>query len=378
MMKNNAEIYTEYQDGFGEDPVKKKKKKGFAKIFVRILLAVVGLVIGCVLYFFYTFGGTYVPVDIVSEQDYSTMDLSEDKSTTGGDVTSSWAEGGHTPLYYNSKHPIIKVEQKDPDVENILVFGVDARSVKDYKGRSDAMIVVSINNRTKSIKLISLMRDTGVYIGDTDATAKKKLDKLNHAYHYGGVGYMINTINRTFDLDIQRFVMLDFGSAADVIDLVGGVEIDVSAAEVKYANHFIEEDNKLNGSNSPLLVSSGKQTLDGIQAVSWARIRYLDSDFVRTSRQRTIASALISKVSTLNYFKKMQLLNSSAGMFETNMTTMDLMRVGMTAIGYTDNMSEYRVPADNLYKVQKNPWMMVVDFDKQNKLLKEYIQGDKK
>ena len=75
---------------------------------------------------------------------------------------------------------------------------------------------------------------------------------------------------------------------------------------------------------------------------------------------------------------RLPLLNSSAGMFETNMTTMDLMRVGMTAIGYTDNMSEYRVPADNLYKVQKNPWMMVVDFDKQNKLLKEYIQGDKK
>ena len=174
MRKNNTEIYTEYQDGFGEDPVKKKKKRRLGKIIIRILLAVVGLVLGCVLYFFYTFGGTYVPVDVVSEQDYATMDLSEDKSTTGGDTTSSWAEGGHTPLYYNSKHPIIKVDQKDPDVENILVFGVDARSVKDYKGRSDAMIVVSINRRTKSIKLISLMRDTGVYHGDTDATRSEE------------------------------------------------------------------------------------------------------------------------------------------------------------------------------------------------------------
>lgn len=378
MKKKEMENYVEYQEEVTPDTGKKKKKKGFWTILIRVLLAMIGLFIGCVLYFLYTFGGTYVPVDIVSKQDYLTIDLSGDKSTTDGDVTSSWADGGHTPLYYDAKHPIIKVDQKDPDIENILVFGVDARTVKDYKGRSDSMIVVSINKKTKSIKLISLMRDTGVYIGDTDDTAKQKLDKLNHAYHYGGVGLMINTINRSFDLDIQRFVMLDFGSAADVIDLVGGVEIDVSADEVKYANHFIEEDNKLNGSHSPLLTSSGKQTLDGIQAVSWARIRYLDSDFVRTSRQRTIANALIKKVSTMSYFKKIQLLNASAGMFETNMTTMDLMRVGMSAIGYTDNMSEYRVPADNLYKVQSNPWMMIVDFDKQNKLLKDYMQGDKK
>ena len=234
MKKKEMENYVEYQEEMAPDTGKKKKKKGFWTILVRVLLAMIGLLIGCVLYFLYTFGGTYVPVDIVSKQDYLTIDLSGDKSTSDGDVTSSWADGGHTPLYYDSKHPIIKVDQKDPDIENILVFGVDARTVKDYKGRSDSMIVVSINKRTQSIKLISLMRDTGVYIGDTDDTAKAKLDKLNHAYHYGGVGLMINTINRSFDLDIQRFVMLDFGSAADVIDLVGGVEIDVSADEVKY------------------------------------------------------------------------------------------------------------------------------------------------
>lgn len=380
MKRNNEEIYTEYQGEFVQDTngienKNNKKKKGAGRIIFRILLAIIGLLVGCALYFFYTFGGTYVSVDVMSEKDYNTLDLSEDDSTTGGDVTSSWADGGHTPLYYNKKHPIIKVDQKDPNIENILVFGVDARSVKDYKGRSDSMIVVSINKKTKSIKLISLMRDSGVYIGDTKETAKTKLDKLNHAYHYGGVGLMINTINRNFDLDIQRFVMLDFGSAADVIDLVGGIEIDVSADEVKYANHFIEEDNKLNGSDSPLLTHSGKQMLDGIQAVSWARIRYLDSDFVRTSRQRTIANALMKKVSSMNYFKKIQLLNASAGLFETNMQTMDLMRVGMSAIGFTDNIDEYRVPADGLYKVQNNPWMMVIDYDKQNKLLKDYIQG---
>ncbi len=346
------------------------------RYIIRVVAAVLGLIIGAFLYFVYIFGGTYVPIPIVSEDEYETIALSNDGSLTGGDVSSDWTQGGHTRLYYNPDHPIIKVEQKDPNVENILVFGIDSRGVNDYKCRTDAMIIVSINKKLHTVKLISLMRDTGVYIGDTADTAKTNLDKLNAAYAYGGVGLMINTINRSFGLDIQRFVMLDFGSSADLIDLVGGVTIDVSADEVKYANHFIEEMNALNGTNSPLLTSSGVQTLDGIQATSWARIRYLDSDFVRTSRQRTIAMAMMNKVANMTYIRQAQLLNDSAGVFETNMVSLDLMRVARNALAGIDNVQEYRVPADGLYTVQNNPWMMKIDFATQNQLLKDYIWSD--
>ncbi|MBO7424362.1 MAG: LCP family protein [Clostridia bacterium] len=273
-------------------------------------------------------------------------------------------------------HPIIEVKQKDKNVENILVFGVDSRGSNDYQCRSDAMMIVSINKKENTVKLVSLMRDTGVYIGDTKETQSSSLDKLTHAYAYGGVGLMINTININFDLDIQRFVMLDFGSAADVIDLCGGVEIDVSPEEVKYANYAITEMNELVDNPAPLLTSGGVQTLSGVQAIGWSRIRYLDSDFVRTSRQRTVAMALISKVSGMNYLSQMALVEDSTGMFETNMQTMDIARVGLNGIGGADNISEYRLPEDNLYTVQSNPWMMIVDMDQQVPKLHEFIWGE--
>ena len=105
--------------------VQTKKKSKAMKYFVRCILGILGFVVGAALYFVWIFGGTYVAIPIVSEEEYETMVLSADMSTTGGDVTSPWSAGGHTRLYYDPEHPIIKVEQIDPNVENILVFGVD-------------------------------------------------------------------------------------------------------------------------------------------------------------------------------------------------------------------------------------------------------------
>ena len=352
------------------------RKTSWKQIFLRFICAILGLAIGCTLYIYKVLGGfKYVVTPIVSEQEYDTLELTSDGSLTGGDVDSSWADGGHTRVYVDPAHPIIEVKQKDKNVENILVFGVDSRGSDDYRCRSDAMMIVSINKKEDTIKLVSLMRDTGVYIGDTKDTQSSSLDKLTHAYSYGGVGLMINTINLNFDLDIQRFVMLDFGSAADVIDLVGGVDIDVSADEVKYANYVITEMNTLVKDPAPLLTTGGTQTLSGVQAIGWSRIRYLDSDFVRTSRQRTVATALIAKVSQMNYLEQMALVEDSTGMFETNMQTLDLARVGLDGMGGAHNIEEYRVPEDNLYTVQDNPWMMIVDMDTQVERLHDFIWG---
>ena len=215
------------------------------------------------------------------------------------------------------------------------------------------------------------MRDTGVKI-----EGKSSTDKLTHAYAYGGVGLLINTINDNFGLDIQRFVMLDFGSSADVIDMVGGIEIDVTAGEVKYANQGILEENRLLGKDCPLLSHEGKQLLNGIQATSWARIRSLDSDYVRSGRQRTLALALIKKVADYGRVDQAALLEDSAGMFETNMTAMDIMRVALDTIDVLDNVKEYRAPADGMFHVQDNPWMMIVDWDTQLADLHRFIWGE--
>jgi len=357
----------------GSEGTKPRKKSKALGHIVRIFAAFLGLAVGFSLYWIYIFGGTFVAVPIVSQEDYSTLAVEESGSMTGGDVTSSWADGGHTRLYYDPSHPIIEVEQKDPDVENILVFGIDSRGTDDYDCRTDSIMVLSINKRANSVKLISLMRDTGVYMGDTEDSMGSKLNKLNSAYHFGGVGLMINTINVTFGLDIQRFVMFDFGSAASMIDLCGGVDIEVKPEELSYANKYLDEMYKLDGNTSPHLTMGGLQTLDGHQAVAWTRIRYLDSDFVRASRQRTVAISLMKKVNGMSYARKLQLLNDSAGVFETNMKSVDIMRVALSCFECLGNLEEKRIPEDGLFEVQNDPWMMKIDFAAQKQSLSEYI-----
>lgn len=354
-----------------------RKKHSVIKNFImRFFAIVLGLFCGVFLYALKILGGfNYVMTPVVAEEDYELVSIDTSGSFSGGDVSSSWGEGGHTRVYVDPDHPIIQVEQIDPNVENILVFGVDSRGTDDYQCRSDCMMIVSINKSANTVKLVSLMRDIGVYIGDTDESASSSLDKLTHAYAYGGVGLMINTINRNFGLDIQRFAMLDFGSAADVIDMVGGVEIDVQASEVQYANSCIAELNEITDNDVSYLTTGGTQLLNGTQAIGWSRIRYLDSDFVRTSRQRTVATALISEVAGMSRLYQLGLIEDSAGMFETNMQSLDLTRVGFNAVGGAGDIQEYRVPEDNLYTVQQNPWMMILDWDSQLDLLHEFIWG---
>ncbi|MBO4928645.1 MAG: LCP family protein [Clostridiales bacterium] len=344
------------------------------RVLCFILCAVLGLGTGIALYIYKLMGAVgFVNTPFVNKAQYETIDFDDLDSIdlNSGDVASSWQEGGHTRVYVNQKYPIKKVSQKDSKVENILVFGVDSRGTDDVNCRADAILIVSIDHRHDCVKMISLMRDTGVKIEGRSST-----DKLTHAYAYGGVGLLINTINDNFGLDIQRFVMLDFGSSSNLIDLVGGVDIEVTAGEVKYANHNIQEESELLGREVPLLTNGGLQTLNGIQATSWARIRYLDSDYVRTSRQRTLAIALINKVASLGRLEQTALLEDSAGMFETNMTAMDMMRVAIAAMDVLGDVKQYRAPADGMFTVQEDPWIMLVDWDQQLADLHGFIWED--
>ncbi len=352
-------------------PKKKSRAKTVIKILCFILCALLGLGSGMILYVYKLMGSVgFVNTPFVNKSQYETIEFDnlDDVDLSSGDVASSWADGGHTRVYVNQKYPIKKVAQKDSKVENILVFGIDSRGTDDVTCRADAILIVSIDHRTDSIKMISLMRDTGVKIEGRSAT-----DKLTHAYAYGGVGLLINTINDNFGLDIQRFVMLDFGSSADIIDMVGGVEIDVTAGEVKYANQGIQEANVLLGRDVPMLSHGGRQTLNGVQATAWARIRYLDSDYVRSGRQRTLALALMNKVASYGKLEQIALLEDSAGMFETNMNAMDMMRVALDAMDVLGNVKQYRAPADGMFTVQPDPWIMFVDWDRQLEDLHRFI-----
>lgn len=352
----------------------KSKKMIIIRIMIYFLLGLIGIGSGVIKYGMDIFGPTFVPTPFVNADDYKPIDIgSLDEYDLEGNTTSSWGDGGHTRVYVNPDFPIKKVKQKDKDVENILVFGVDSRGNDDVECRADAIIVVCLDHNSNQIKLISLMRDTGVTI-----EGRSNIDKLGHSYSYGGVGMLINTINDNFGLDIQRFVMLDFNSSAQVIDQIGGIELEVKSEEVKYANQNLDEQNALSGTSVPYLTHSGYQSLSGSQAVAWARIRHSDSDFVRTSRQRILVTAIMNKVAKLGTSQQLATLEDLAGMFETNMNSVDLFRVGSSGVELVKKMSEYRVPADGLYTVQQNPWMMVVDWENQINALHEYIWGESK
>ena len=178
---------------------------------------------------------------------------------------------------------------------NIALFGIDSRSIDDYGegNRSDCIIIASINNSTKEVKLLSVYRDTYVQIEGHG------LDKITHAYSFGEAPLAISTLNTNLDLNIKEFVTVNFDAVAEAINALGGVTIDVAQEEVKYINSYINETSNGTGIKTTRISGPGKQTLDGIQAVAYARIRYTSGgDYKRTERMRTVVEAMFDKLKT--------------------------------------------------------------------------------
>jgi len=167
------------------------------------------------------------------------------------------------------------VADKSKDIINIALFGIDTRA-DDYDGsRADSIMIASLDLTHKKIKLTSIMRDTFVDIPG------EKYDKINHSYAYGGPELTVKTINENFDMNIKDYMTVNFSALKEIVDAVGGVEIDVKDYEI----------NSINGS------VLGLQTLNGEQALAYSRIRYSgDGDFERTLRQRTVLQNVINKV----------------------------------------------------------------------------------
>lgn len=181
------------------------------------------------------------------------------------------------------------VEQKG--YTTIALFGGDSREGQLEAGtHADTIIIVSIDNKTKEMKMVSVYRDTLLRGMD------EKMAKANSAYFLGGPSEAINMLNKNLDLDIQQYVTVDFKALADVIDLLGGVEIEVTDKEADAINDYIGETAMVAGKEAKL-VSAGIQNLDGVQAVTYARIRKnVGGDYARTERQRLVLQKVMEKL----------------------------------------------------------------------------------
>ncbi|MEF9941981.1 MAG: LCP family protein [Lachnospiraceae bacterium] len=190
----------------------------------------------------------------------------------------------------------IKVNEgvKKEGYTTIALFGGDSRDGALEEGtHTDCIIIASIDNKTKNVKLASVYRDT--LTEQMDGTLKK----VNNAYFVGGPKGAINVLNKNFDLDIQNYATVDFKALVDTIDLLGGIEIDVQPEEVQYLNEFLGETAEVAGTakETEFIQESGIQTLNGTQAVTYARIRSTaGGDFKRTERQRLVVEKVFEKV----------------------------------------------------------------------------------
>ena len=232
--------------------------------------------------------------------------------------------------------------KKDHSVINIALFGVDSR-VDSYEGtRSDAMMVLSYNPDLKSVTISSVVRDTYAFIDQDHG-----YQKINHAYAYGGPSLAIQTINQNFDLDIQKYVTVNFNVVQAFIDKIGGIEVDIQDYEINEINRVILE-MQTEGvfQTAPTLSHTGVQTLNGQQAVAYMRIRKVgNGDFERMERQRRIINQVMEKALSMSKFKLVGLVNEVVPYIKTNLTVNEIIDLGTQVLtSGLDEINQLQLP----------------------------------
>lgn len=218
-----------------------------------------------------------------------------------------------------------KLSPYSNSIINIALFGVD--SADATTGRSDSIIIATIDTTHKKLKLTSIMRDSYVNISGIGN------DKINHAYAFGGPQLAIKTLNENFDLNIEDFVAVNFDSLPKIIDMIGGVTVDITNEEVSH----------ISGINS-----SGTYNLTGAQALAYSRIRYATGgDYVRTERQRTILTKMFEKILNINAAQYSTLISQMLSMVQTSLDYSKILELGTEVLkmGVT-TLEQERFPLD--------------------------------
>ena len=206
------------------------------------------------------------------------------------------------------------VKEELADYRNIAILGIDSREdTYSIGNRSDCIIIASINNKTKEVKLVSVYRDT--YLELTG----RNLDKVTHAYSYGGPTLTLSTLNTNLDLDITEFVTANFDAVKEIVNDIGGIDITVTDAEA---------------TSIPGITSAGTYTLNGEQALAYARIRKIDTDYKRTERMRTVIAASLEKVKKMNATELNTAADKVLPRLYTNIDSNEIMSLIPTVASY--------------------------------------------
>lgn len=341
------DIYS-YSDGYS---ARKTKKKWSGK--KKLLVAVISFFSVILVFLAAVF--LYVKFGVFGQLERIELDVG-DLGITHNDV----AEGDNGSVSI------------DPHVINIALFGIDTRDTSSDVGRSDAVMILSIDQIHGKIKLISIARDTTVEIDDYGQ------DKLTHAYAYGGPQLAVKTLNQNFNLDIQDFVTVNFAQLASIIDYVGGVTVNVDEDERQVMNSYISELNSM-GIDAEPLWETGDVKLTGGQAVAYSRDRYTGGDVQRGQRQREVLMALFGSVKGLNVTQYPGLISMVLSESSSSLKDGEIMDIGMWAVSSGAGFEQCGLPnADcNAYgDIINDVWYYMYDLDVATDIIHKFIYDD--
>lgn len=279
-------------------------------------------------------------------------------------------------MKYEKIESVASSPMKEDGVTNILLIGNDSRE-NGEDGRSDAMILLSISNKTKKIYMTSLLRDMYVDIPG------HKGNRLNAAYSYGGAELLMETIEQNFDIHISRYVLVNFEAFANLVDAVGGVDLELTSTEVEYVNGYLVEYNILlgrpEGTDYFADTSGGMVHLNGPQALAYCRNRYIGTDFGRTERQRKVLTEVIHNLPKGMVTNPKGLIDGLMPNLTTNLTQAECYQLSLMApkvLSY--EIIQNSIPLEGTYKDATIREMAVleVDFDANKKFLQENLYGE--
>ena len=220
---------------------------------------------------------------------------------------------------------------KNGKYTNIAVFGLDSRKNNLDRALSDMIMIVSINNETKKVKVVSVYRDTWLLSGEE---GNMDFRKATEAYNKGGGEWSVRMLNENFDLNITDYVAVNFDAVYSGVDAVGGVDIDISPKEQGDINRYIDELNEINGTNSPHITKTGVLHLNGIQATAYGRIREIDTDYNRTERQREVMMELFKSVKGASVSQLKKLVDTLAPKILTTLSNSEILDMALDVASY--------------------------------------------
>lgn len=362
---NNNEIKEGFVDISSNKQVNKiYKKRGRAIRITSIVLSILLLIGGSGLLYYYS---------VLNSLKF--VDISDNNSTKATSSTLPTSDGTFSKSQLSNDELL-----EDSKVLNVMLFGEDNAKGEKF-GRSDSMIMLSIDNRHKKLKMTSFQRDSYVYVDGYG------YDKLTNAYAYGGPKLTIQTIESNFGVKVDRYAVVDYASFIDIIDVLGGIDLELTQDEIDYINYQLYK-NKQSDTRTTITDAPGKVHLTGQQALWYARNRGLDSseegigiagdDWDRTSRQRKLLETMFNDMKGADLTQIISIVGKVGPLVTTNLKKDEITALVSHSMTYlTYSVEQYTVPEEGQwYYMNDTPVGSVIafsDLETQRKLFAEFI-----